>query len=93
MAKDKLITLLIEAEKRERLKQHCANLGLTVSQVLSKCIDDILNGSIDPSANSAPTISLIDIDIYIAKSIEKALEDINAKLKEQGDRLDKIEIN
>jgi hypothetical protein len=71
MPKDKLITLLIAEEKRDRLKQHCADLGLNVSQVLTKCIDDILDGSIDPFANSHTTSLPIDIDVAIDAAIDR----------------------
>jgi hypothetical protein len=102
MAKDKLITLLIEEEKRDRLKQHCADLGLNVSQVLSKCIDDILSGSIDPTPNSQTAILPIDIDIAIDTAIDKfepklidiverSTSQINTKLKEHDDDIHELE--
>jgi hypothetical protein len=102
MAKDKLITLLIEEEKRDRLKQHCAELGLNVSQVLSKCIDDILNGLIDPYANWQTPIPPIDIDIAIDTAIDKfepklidiveqSTSQINTKLKGHDDDIHELE--
>lgn len=102
MAKDKLITLLITEEKRDRLKQHCADLGLNVSQVLTKCIDDILAGSIDPSTSSQTTSLPIDIDIAIDAAIDKRepklldiifnpTNEINTKLKEHDDDIYELE--
>ena len=98
MAKDKLITLLIEEEKRDRLKQHCTNLGLNVSQVLSKCIDDILSGSIDVSKSTGVSMLQIDIDAAIEKREPKLLDiifnptnQIQRKLKQHDDNIHELE--
>lgn len=92
MAKDKLITLLITEEKRDRLKQHCADLGLNVSQVLTKCIDDILAGSIDPSTNTQTTSLPIDIDLAIGAAIARrqqiSLDDNDAYFQETSQTLE-----
>ena len=101
MTKDKLITLLIEERKRDRLKQHCADLGLNVSQVLTKAIDDILNGSINPSAQTSTTILPIDIAIAIDAAIDKRepklldiifnpTNEIHSKLQEHEDDIKKL---
>jgi hypothetical protein len=102
MPKDKLITILIEEEKRDRLKQHCADLGLNVSQVLSKCIDDILSGSIDPSAKLQTKIDLsTDINIAIDAAIDKRepklldiifnpTNQINIKLEQHGEDIKEL---
>jgi hypothetical protein len=102
MAKDKLITLLIEEEKRDRLKQHCNDLGLNVSQVLSKCIDDILSGSIDVSKSTGVSMIQLDIDKAIDAAIDKRepklldiifnpTNQIQSKLKQHDDDIHELE--
>jgi hypothetical protein len=102
MAKDKLITLLIEEEKRDRLKQHCTDLGLNVSQVLSKCIDDILSGSIDLSKPIGISMLPLDIDQAIDAAIDKREQklldiifnptnQIQSKLRQHDDDIHELE--
>ncbi len=102
MAKDKLITLLIEEEKRDRLKKHCTDLGLNVSQVLSKCIDDILSGSIDISKPTSVSMLQLDIDKAIDAAIDKRepklldiifnpTNQIQRKLKQHDDNIHELE--
>jgi hypothetical protein len=71
MSKNKLVTIPIEAEKRQRLNDYCAANGSTVAQTLTKYIDMLLEGSINLPRHIEPSISSIDIDAIVDKVIER----------------------
>lgn len=78
MAKNKLLTIPIEEEKRERLNQYCGERGKTVSQMITGFIDRLLDGSIDPSTSIEPvelSRKSIDIEEIVEKVIDKLSKD------------------
>lgn len=70
MAKNKLLTIPIEADKRDRLNKHCADAGTTVAQLITKYIDTVLDNSIGCSISIDSSIPPIDIDSIVEKVIE-----------------------
>ena len=76
MAKNKLLTIPIEEEKRERLNQYCGERGKTVSQTITGFIDKLLDGSIDPSTSIEPSRLPIEI------SMTAIVEEVVSRLKE-----------
>jgi hypothetical protein len=64
MTKNKLLTIPIEEEKRERLNKYCADAGTTVSQFITKYIDAVLDGSIEIRES-------IDIEGIVEKVIDE----------------------
>lgn len=100
MTKDKQLTFLIEEEKRDRLKQHCADLGLTISQVLTNYVDDLLSGSV--SAQTFTSTYNIDISQAVDESIDRLkpelleivlhpINSIEVKVKQNTDDIHQLE--
>jgi hypothetical protein len=102
MTKDKQLTFLIEEEKRDKLRQHCADLGLTISQVLTNYVDDILSGSTQIQTSTYTSTCNVNIEELVEAAIDKRepklldiifspTNQINTKLQEYGEDIEKLE--
>ena len=104
MAKDKQLTFLIEESKRDALKQHCADLGLTISQVLTSYVDSLLSGSVIPQSSTFTSTSTYNLDVKEVvneaidnhaistsiKSQDKKIEDLTNDLNICFDKIDSL---
>lgn len=70
MSKNKLLTIPIEQEKRERLNQHCKERGITVSQLITLYIDKVLDDGLDLTQPIEIYRQPIDIDTSLDTYID-----------------------
>ncbi len=96
MSKDKLITVRIEADKREQFKQWVNNQNLDVSEFLTIIIQACLDGQLDKNliANlNSPSDSLnidkLDDKISeLANNLDKRIDKVEAQISQLVTRLD-----
>lgn len=89
MAKNKLLTIPIELEKRERLNQHCADRGIKVTELITRYIDRVLaggesEGTISPS-DSSPVVTesfINQIETSISNAIQFPLYSLPTEFRE-----------
>ena len=103
MAKDKLLTIPIESDKRDRLNKYCQDKRIKVSELITEYIDNVLSGSIDIDRSIGSSISIESIEPSIDHEIEEKYTTLTAlynhigeytvdNLKSIFDRLDAIEL-
>ncbi len=76
MAKDKLVTIPIEAEKRDRLNKYCQDNHIKVSELITGFIDKVLSNDIDTSRPSSISIPSIDTQNTTDAALLEKLTDL-----------------
>ncbi|MBL1211700.1 hypothetical protein, partial [Geminocystis sp. GBBB08] len=78
MKKDKLITIRVNEQIREKFNQWCNEQGLSVSEFLSNIIEDCANGSYEMSSNNKDKSNKIARQKLIA--LEAKIEELSSQI-------------